>query len=345
MEGGELGAVSTLPRRKAGAPGAAGSCLCSQVSPGLWGESPELGAAAGTCSKAAGHGVRARPLFCCIPPSWNHTKSSPHPSCPILPSQHHIPPSPDNPKALQGAANTVPRPGERQAPCSTKAREASASPGTILRSRGAPRKAGRLLAAHPGEGNSKHSSAPSTTPGTKRAAADSPAGRGTWHGTARGVAQEGMLMVGQRVPPSVDGQELPQALLGGGQQRKKPRGHLLAPPGERLRHEHRSHRLPPQHYEGGGRLRGTPSGAGMGRGVARGGQAAAVSAATRSPRDGQRGSEGSDGCTWPGPPPARPHGHPSGTRVPISPSAWDGPALSHRGVTAGPGSCHRRRGC
>lgn len=160
-----------------------------------------------------------------------------------------------------------------------------------------------------------------------------------------GVAQEGMLMAGQHVPPSVDSQELPQALLGGGQQREKPRGHLLAPPGERFGHEHRSHRLPPQHYEGGGRLRGTPSGAGMGRGVARGGQAAAVSAATRSPRDGQRGSEGSDGCTWPGPPPARPHGHPSGTRVPISPSAWDGPALSHRGVTAGPGSCHRHRGC
>lgn len=243
----------------------------------------------------------------------------------------------------------MPRLGERQETCSTSARKASASLSTVLQSQGASKGGRHAPCSPPTRGKLEAQLCP--RPRAQQPApcgpvrADSPAGHGTWHDTTRVLGQAGMLAAGQHVPPSVGGQELPRALLGGAQQREEPRGRLLAPPAERLGHERRSRRLPPQHWGGSGRPRGTPSRAGTGRGVARGGQAAAVSAATRSPRDGQRGSGGSDGCTWPGLRPARPHRHPSGTRIPAVLSARDGPALSHRGVTAGAGSCHRCRGC
>ena len=110
-----------------------------------------------------------------------------------------------------------------------------------------------------------------------------------------------------------------------------------------------SRRLPPNHYRGGGCKPGTLSRAGTGCGMARGDHTAAVSAATRSPRAGQRvtarrGLSPAPGCSHPGQSKQCPHPH-----APTALSVRDAPALSHHGsetgVTAGAGSCHRCSGC
>lgn len=67
---------------------------------------------------------------------------------------------------------------------------------------------------------------------------------------------------------------------------------------------------------------------GMGGGLTRGGQVAAVSAATHSRRDGQRVTVGST-APW------APHGHPMGTPIPTAPSSWGAAALSHSGSSSG----------